>query len=455
MCPKPDGDNFHDLACLERKCEHCGVSNFKMSTEECEMVNGPDVKWMRYEYVDVKIKKTTKRKLCLVQKNTKPGEMFTYFSDILSKFSAHVFRSKWQALQLKTLKEYLPLKQVICIHDFSENYLVVCKDRIEIQSSYFQKPEASLHGTVTYRHHMDDIHVDGPQGEDSGIVEEHLFVISPDSSHDHNFTHEVQNQISDDLRSINYQTYIIHEFTDGCASQYKSRNCFGDLSYTKQDFGFTIIRNFFETSHAKGVQDAAGGLIKNQADMAVARGKYIIQNAEDLYEFGVGNWCFPKDSSSGCKRRIFRYIQEIPLDRSRSFRHIPSVRCLHQVKSTDICKIKVRNLSCYSCESCINGHYNLCNSLVGPFTEHVMKHDNSDQCPEDIQDSETIAQSELIQKGVIVAVFTDDPGPVKIIILSSALTRKLPLTGGKKMIGGKNFRRDLKLSEDFISQKMN
>lgn len=65
----------------------------------------------------------------------------------------------------------------------------------------------------------------------------------------------------------------MHEFTDGCASQYKSRHCFGDLSFGKVDFGYEIIRNYFETSHAKGVQDAAEGLIKNQAEYAVALGK--------------------------------------------------------------------------------------------------------------------------------------------------------------------------------------
>lgn len=76
----------------------------------------------------------------------------------------------------------------------------------------------------------------------------------------------------------------MHEFTDGWASQYKSRHCLGDLSYAKEDFGYIIYRNFFETSHAKGVQDAAGGLIKNQEDLAVTRGKTIIQNAEQLFK---------------------------------------------------------------------------------------------------------------------------------------------------------------------------
>ena len=53
-------------------------------------------------------------------------------------------------------------------------------------------------------------------------------------------------------------TLYMHEFCDGCAAQYK-RHCFGYVSESVSEFGFTkMIRNFFETSHAKGPQDAAG-----------------------------------------------------------------------------------------------------------------------------------------------------------------------------------------------------
>ena len=51
----------------------------------------------------------------------------------------------------------------------------------------------------------------------------------------------------------------MHEFTDGCSSQYKSRHCLGDLSFANTEYGYKVFhRNFFETSHAKGPQDAAG-----------------------------------------------------------------------------------------------------------------------------------------------------------------------------------------------------
>jgi hypothetical protein len=58
-----------------------------------------------------------------------------------------------------------------------------------------------------------------------------------------------------------------------------------DLASSTREFGFQgIIRIFFETSQARGPQDAAGGLLKNQADMAIIRGRVTIQNAF-IYKF--------------------------------------------------------------------------------------------------------------------------------------------------------------------------
>jgi hypothetical protein len=56
--------------------------------------------------------------------------------------------------------------------------------------------------------------------------------------------------------------------------------------YATTEYGYKIFhRNFFETSHAKGPQDAAGGFIKRQADIAVLRGNTIIQNSKDCFHF--------------------------------------------------------------------------------------------------------------------------------------------------------------------------
>ena len=76
----------------------------------------------------------------------------------------------------------------------------------------------------------------------------------------------------------------MHDLTDGCSAQYKSRNCMDDVSRICGELGYSkFIRNFYETSHAKGPQDAAGGFLKHQADMAVLRGSEIILNAKRFF----------------------------------------------------------------------------------------------------------------------------------------------------------------------------
>lgn len=32
---------------------------------------------------------------------------------------------------------------------------------------------------------------------------------------------------------------VMHEFTDGCSAQYKSRNCMGDVSTRRSDLGYS------------------------------------------------------------------------------------------------------------------------------------------------------------------------------------------------------------------------
>ena len=108
----------------------------------------------------------------------------------------------------------------------------------------------------------------------------------------------------------------MHEFNDGCATQYKSRYCFGVLATTVSELGYeSVIRYFFEIAHAKGAQDAAGGYIKREADLSVIRGRTSIQN--DLFDFCNTNLQQPK--STGCKRRIFRYVESVPRNNVQNF----------------------------------------------------------------------------------------------------------------------------------------
>ena len=150
----------------------------------------------------------------------------------------------------------------------------------------------------------------------------YFVIFSPDTLHDHNSTYELQGHIREHIKSINCHIDSIRELTDGCVTQYKSRNCFGDFTY-EQDFGYQIIRNLFG-SHSFNMQNI------------------------HLYDFCTQNLWSPRDISLRCKRRICRYLAEIPPNRNRSFKALVVVRCFHQVKSAGPCRPQTRNLTCYN-----------------------------------------------------------------------------------------------------------
>jgi len=89
----------------------------------------------------------------------------------------------------------------------------------------------------------------------------------------------------------------MHEFTDGCSAQYKSSHCIGDLSCSLADFGFYIQHYYFETSHAKGEQDAAGSHVKQKVSQAVLCRTATINSAKSMHQYLVQNFSQPAASS--------------------------------------------------------------------------------------------------------------------------------------------------------------
>lgn len=195
---------------------------------------------------------------------------------------------------MKKLAENLPLGHVCCVHDYSENY--TCRFQDQIQSMHFSQTQASLHVTILHRHALLAVDKEENTEEEPKIVTKHIFVISSDSKHDHHSVHGCRALVANYLKDIDYKVKVMHEWTDGCSAQYKSMHCMGDISYSEEVFGFKTIRNFYETSHAKGPQDGTGANVKHKADIAVIKCQVIIRNAADLYEFCVENLQQPAQS---------------------------------------------------------------------------------------------------------------------------------------------------------------
>ena len=234
-----------------------------------------------------------------------------FFLQILRSFPYHEFSASWQSEQLRSLLDNLPQNHCITIKDYSESYR--CLDKTEIQTGYFHKIEVSIHVTLLYRHAVLEVDSIESTVDNPVIIKEEFFVISEDDKRDQHFTHYVQKKVSEYLLRINYNPKVMHEFNDGCATQ-----SFGVLATTVSELGYeSVIRNFFETAHAKGAQDAAGGFIKREADLSVIRGRTSIQNGKDLFDFCNKN--LQQSKSTGCKRRILRYVESVPRNNVQNF----------------------------------------------------------------------------------------------------------------------------------------
>ena len=299
---------------------------------------------------------------------TVPGEMFHYFTKLLETFPVHRFRARWQHEQLQNLLDNLPLGHVCCVHDYSETY--ACQHPDQIQSLYYGQTQASIHVTVLHRHALP--HVDGEESleDDPRIVTEHLFTISPDLRHDHHSVQGCRTNVVNYLKDIGYKVQVMHEWTDGCSAQYKSRHCMGDVNFSLVDFGFPTVRNYFETSHAKGPQDGAGANLKHKADMAVIRRETVIQNAKDLFDFARAELSLPSSTRfqsqvAKLKKRVFFFESKHDRERPyRMFREVKNNRNIHSILANGPERnLKIRKLSCY-CEKCLQCKYDECTSTA-------------------------------------------------------------------------------------------
>ena len=132
-----------------------------------------------------------------------------------------------------------------------------------------------------------------------------------------------------------------------------------------------------------------------------------------MFQFATESLQTPK-SSVGVRRRLFRYVEEIPRNEVRQYCPIPGIRSIHQIVSDISGENRIRQLSCYECDECLLGKYDNCdNDEILGFTSNVtFTAENSDldnTCTSN--ESECIEQqklSDLVSKNCIFAVMCDD-----------------------------------------------
>ena len=106
------------------------------------------------------------------------------------------------------------------------------------------------------------------------MVKHAIIGITEDSKHDADALFEFENRALKILQEeVGLEREEVHEWTDGCAAQYKGKKSFGDISLRKTP---KVTRNLFKTSHGKNACDGLGEIVKNSCYQAVVSSRKII-----------------------------------------------------------------------------------------------------------------------------------------------------------------------------------
>ena len=195
-----------------------------------------------------------------------------YTSD-LEELPGHLFRAEWQHQQMKLCIQGLQEDEACICMDYAENYQ--CRFQGEVQSAFFDQNQVTIHPMMAYykeRMENEELLV---KHAIIGITDDHQKGALGVKMFEKEAITIIEREKGKNLRTV-------HEFTDGCASQYKGKISFFDISKQKEP---DVTRNFFETSHGKSVCDGLGAVVKGSCYHAVISGKEILGTAQDVMKY--------------------------------------------------------------------------------------------------------------------------------------------------------------------------
>jgi hypothetical protein len=334
------------------------------------------------------------KRMGIVTESKSVSEVADYFRRVvLEVMPPHQFRALHQHEKFNAMKDphRLPQGQCTVVMDFSQNATLLLSR--EAQSVHWRIPQVSLHIAVVYRHaraFLGDAVDSTP--DDPVVVKDIFSFVSDDLTHDTHFVYECQRYMYLEHYAARGMAFTqANEWTDGCAAQYKSSNALGDLGANlEREFGFPVIRHFFETSHAKGEQDGEGGVQKQAARAAVLLEGFVIDEAKSWVEY-INDWTKTRQPDPNRKYQN-RFCVEIIPDTLRDLRAArknttnfnienlpgktsPGIRGWHSVRNNpnNPLRIFVRKLSC-ACVPCMNNDWGHCENalVVDPWVERVV-----------------------------------------------------------------------------------
>lgn len=348
MCKKTGA--YNKSKCITRECDACGTKKLCdcYNDQLCEK-GDKVIKWKEWKKCTVPLDehRHVTRVLRVDREDTFDNFMNKELRPALEPHAQHQFRAYWQSAQFRENVNTIKPGELVMAMDFAENY--TCRYGREIQSFHWNQKQVTIHPMMLYYK---------PDGGD--LQKEGFVCITDDLKHDTHAVSRFETEAIAHVRSKGVEVNAIHEWTDGCASQYKGRQSFAAISQGEQLHEVHITRNYFETSHGKGPCDGLGGIVKNKISRAVVQNPAIsVANAKEIHKFcddnlsNVGQSTFQSRTNRySANTRTFKHVESIDRTSSTTAKTMKGSRKLHCVSSIGVgYQLRARDISCY-CPGC-------------------------------------------------------------------------------------------------------
>ena len=356
LCSGSYNNGFPEKSCLDRECRQCGVTKLCVNIMHLNKHNITSVTWYRWENVTTE----EKVKKALISISGSLQHFMAVLEEDIDKFPKHLYTAIWQSKQFKNLKSVLPVGTILMVMDFGQNYLCLHQDEPQ-EIHWGGHNQITIHPVVCYYKHKCVDH------QKEILARHEIVMISDDLRHDTYAVREFEKKALQVLKQDGVIVRAVIEFTDGSASQYKSRKTFEDISKSSIDLDVSVKRAFFGSRHGKGPSDAVTAVVKSAARRAVCSRKEMIQKAEDLIKFCENNLTRGPNINGKCNisRCSFILVKTSDIERTRTYssRTIPGTRQLHYVEPVNPGKVLVRELACF-CFSCLTNSGKCENNIV-------------------------------------------------------------------------------------------
>ena len=192
----------------------------------------------------------------------------------------------------------------------------------EVQSVYSGGTQTTIHGTVNFYKCMEPGYQE--------IITLALVHISEDMRHDSFLSCAAMNLTFKYLVELGMPLDVVIQFCDNCASQYKSRRPFVEISRC----AFQLIRVYFGEKHGKSYADGLIGRLKAWMSHKIKSRHFVVTSAYDFFKCCREYYQTPVTKGTCQHYRVeFEFIRPSHIRRNQDSNLDEAVPQTHQVYS--------------------------------------------------------------------------------------------------------------------------